>query len=103
MAKKGSRKGLDSPSSRLKTVCYWMQFNQGANMKDMTASELQWAMSRLEGNKAMLSPKSAEAITIARYLIDVIVTRADICCDSPAAEIIPKIESLIFQARHESR
>jgi hypothetical protein len=66
-------------------------------MKDMTVSQFQWAMSRLEGKRDMFSPELAEALKIARYLVDVIVTRAEFDCKSSAVEIIPRLESLILQ------
>jgi hypothetical protein len=67
-----------------------------------TVAELQWAMSRLDSVNRVFSQDLAEAINLVRYLVDVIVTRADISGDTPAAEIIPKIESLIFQARENA-
>ena len=67
-----------------------------------TVAELQWAMSRLDSVNRVFSQDLAEAINIARYLIDVVVTRADIDGKSSAVEIIPKIESLIFQAREKA-
>ncbi len=66
-------------------------------MKDMTASELQWAMTRLESAGRIFAPELADALNIARYLIDVVVTRADIDGKSSAVEIIPRVESLILQ------
>jgi hypothetical protein len=68
-------------------------------MKDMTVSQFQWAMSRLEGNKAMFSPELAQAINISRYLGDMVIARGEIDGKSSVAEIILKVESLILQGK----
>ena len=68
-------------------------------MKNMTVSQFQWAMCRLEASKAMFSPELAQAINISRYLGDMVIARGEIDGKSSVAEIVLKVENLILQAR----